>query len=114
MKMKGSSLMTGGRQASGHLPVCLCVEMPSPAPLVAQTPGAATPPGSPVVAGNPSGHWKGTIQVPGTQIGVDLEVVSSTYSGVLNAEGTELMGALSQGPASVPVTLRRAATDGRK
>ena len=39
-----------------------------------------------------TGHWEGTIQAPG-----------------MNAEGTELVGTLTQGRFTIPLTFRRAA-----
>jgi hypothetical protein len=40
---------------------------------------------------------------------LELDAVGGSYSGALNAEGTELVGTLTQGAASLPLTLRRPA-----
>lgn len=49
--------------------------------------------------------------------GVTLEIrgVGGAYAGALNADGTELVGTFSQGPAALPLTFRRAvAAEGKK
>lgn len=55
------------------------------------------------------------LEIPITQITqkasdvtLDLRAVSGSYSGKLNAEGTELVGTLIQGTAVLPITFRRA------
>lgn len=45
----------------------------------------------------------------GSNLSLEVKAVSGTYSGSLNADGTELVGQFSQGPASLPLTFRRAA-----
>jgi hypothetical protein len=39
---------------------------------------------------------------------IEVPTVSATYTGVLNAAGTELAGTWKQGPAGLPLTFRRA------
>ena len=39
---------------------------------------------------------------------LDVKAVGGSYSGTLNPEGTELVGTLTQGSATLPLTLRRA------
>ena len=46
---------------------------------------------------------------------IDVTSVGGSYVGVLNAEGTELVGKWTQGSATLPLTFRRAAAaDGKK
>jgi hypothetical protein len=46
---------------------------------------------------------------------VTLVGVTGSFAGALNAEGTELAGTLTERPASLPLTFRRAAgTAGRR
>jgi hypothetical protein len=44
-----------------------------------------------------------------SSVTLEAKGVQSTYSGALNAEGTELTGTFTQGPLSLPLTFRRAA-----
>jgi hypothetical protein len=39
---------------------------------------------------------------------IDVASVGASFVGVLNAAGTELAGTWTQGPLSLPLTLRRA------
>lgn len=43
------------------------------------------------------------------QVVLEVKALGGTYTGTMNASGTELVGTWAQGPASVPLTLRRAA-----
>jgi hypothetical protein len=45
----------------------------------------------------------------GTSVSYEQRGVAGSYAGTLNAEGTELAGTFSQGPAALPLTFRRAA-----
>ncbi len=45
----------------------------------------------------------------GTSVSYEQRGVAGSYAGTLNAEGTELTGTFSQGPAGLPLTFRRAA-----
>jgi hypothetical protein len=56
----------------------------------------------------------GTITQKASSVTLDVPSVGGSYSGALNPEGTELIGTLTQGPTTLPVTFRRAATDGKK
>ena len=40
---------------------------------------------------------------------LEVKALGGTYTGALNSEGTELAGTWTQGPAALPLTLRRAA-----
>jgi hypothetical protein len=42
-----------------------------------------------------------------SSVTLDVRAVTGSYSGTLNADATELTGALTQGPASVPVVFRK-------
>ena len=56
-----------------------------------------------------------TITQKASSVTLDVKAVGGSYSGALNAERTELVGTLTQGPASLPLTLRRAAAvEGKK
>ena len=43
---------------------------------------------------------------------LDLEAISGSYTGVMNKEGTELVGTFRQGERTAPLTFRRA--EGKK
>src|SRR5207253_11486528 len=45
---------------------------------------------------------------------LDIRAIGGSYSGALDAQGTELAGTLTQGPRAVPLTFRRAAAAGVK
>ena len=45
----------------------------------------------------------------GANLTLELKAVGGSYSGALNAAGTELVGTYTQGPRAVPLTFRRAA-----
>ncbi len=49
-----------------------------------------------------------------SSVTLDVKAVGGSYSGVLNGDGTELVGTLTQGSAALPLTLRRSATEGKK
>jgi hypothetical protein len=73
------------------------------------------------VARQPDGTATGTIVSPtgsGVEIPigvtqtvsgltVDVPSVGGSFAGVVNAAGTELVGTWTQGPSSLPLTLRR-------
>ena len=42
-----------------------------------------------------------------SKVTLEIRAVAGSYSGTLNAEGTELIGTLTQGSATLPLTLRR-------
>jgi hypothetical protein len=42
-----------------------------------------------------------------SKVTLDIKAVSGSYSGVLNADGTELAGSLTQGPVSLPLVFRK-------
>jgi hypothetical protein len=44
----------------------------------------------------------------GTSLTLALKSINGSYTGAVNSAGTELVGAFSQGPGSVPLTFRRA------
>jgi hypothetical protein len=48
-----------------------------------------------------------------SSVTLDSTVVPSSFSGTLNPAGTELAGTFTQGTLSVPMTFRRAASDGK-
>ena len=50
-----------------------------------------------------------TITQKASSLTLDVKAVGGSYSGVLNPEGTELVGTWTQGPAVLPLTFRRAA-----
>jgi hypothetical protein len=50
----------------------------------------------------------------GSSVTLDIQAVVSSYSGTLNADGTELAGTFTQGDASAALTFRRAAADRSK
>ena len=47
-------------------------------------------------------------------VSLEMKGVRSSFSGVLNAEGTEVVGTFTQGPTSLPLTFRRLATTDSK
>jgi len=49
-----------------------------------------------------------TITHKGSSVTLDIKAVGGSYSGALNPEGTELIGTLTQGPATLPLTFRLA------
>jgi hypothetical protein len=49
-----------------------------------------------------------TITQKASSVTIDVKAVHSSYTGALNAEGTELAGTFTQGAGAVPVTFRRA------
>jgi hypothetical protein len=49
-----------------------------------------------------------TIVQKGSEVSLSMAAVGVSYSGSLNADGTELAGTVSQGPAAAPLTFRRA------
>ncbi len=49
-----------------------------------------------------------TITQQASTVTLDVKAVGGSYSGTLNAEGTELVGTLTQGAATLPLTFRRA------
>jgi hypothetical protein len=51
-----------------------------------------------------------TITQKASTVTLDVKAVGGSYSGTLNSEGTELVGTLTQGAATLPLTLRRAAS----
>ena len=56
-----------------------------------------------------------TITQKASSLILDIKVVGGTYSSVLNADGTELVGTWTQGSLVLPLTFRRAAaTEGKK
>ena len=56
-----------------------------------------------------------TMTQKGSSVTLDVKAVGGSYSGTLNAEGTELVGTYTRGPLVVPLTFRRAAaTEGKK
>jgi hypothetical protein len=56
-----------------------------------------------------------TITQKASSVTLEVKAVGGSYSGVLSPEGTELVGTLTQGPAALPLTFRRAAaTEGKK
>jgi hypothetical protein len=50
-----------------------------------------------------------TITQHAAKVTLEFKVVGASYSGALSTDGTELVGAYSQGAASAPLTFRRAA-----
>lgn len=58
---------------------------------------------------------QGSLEIPlaitqkASAVTLDFYSVGASYSGVLNAAGTELVGTYNQGPATVPLTFHRAA-----
>ena len=44
-----------------------------------------------------------------SNVTIDVASVGASYVGVLNAAGTELAGTWTQGPATLPLTFKRAA-----
>ena len=80
------------------------------------------------MANQPDGTAAGTIvsqdgsgvEIPiamtqkGSNVSVDVTSVGASFAAVLNAAGTELVGTWTQGPSALPLTLRRAATAGKK
>ena len=53
-----------------------------------------------------------TITQKASGVTIEVKAVRSSYSGVLNADGTELVGTFTQGAGAVPVTFRRATATG--
>jgi hypothetical protein len=51
-----------------------------------------------------------TITQKAATVTLDVKAVGGSYSGTLNPEGTELVGTLTQGATTLPLTLRRAAS----
>ena len=49
-----------------------------------------------------------------SNVTIDVASVGGSYVGVLNAEGTELVGKWTQGSAVLPLTFRRAASEAKK
>jgi hypothetical protein len=45
----------------------------------------------------------------GSQVTIEVQAVGATFTGALNAQGTEIAGTFKQGPLSVPLTFRRGA-----
>jgi uncharacterized protein len=80
------------------------------------------------LSNQPDGTSTGTIVNPGdgleipitsirqmaSSVTLDLKAVSGSYSGKVNADGTEIVGTLIQGTAVLPLTFRRAPADAEK
>jgi hypothetical protein len=76
------------------------------------------------LSNQPDGTSTGTVVTPGdgleipiasitqdaSTVTLDLRAVSGSYSGTVNADGTELKGTFIQGTAVLPLTFRRTAT----
>ena len=48
-----------------------------------------------------------TITQDASKVTLDIKAVAGGYTGVLNAEGTELAGTLKQGSVTLPLTFRK-------
>jgi hypothetical protein len=55
-----------------------------------------------------------TITQNASSLTLDLKAVGASYSGTLNPDATELAGTYTQGSLTLPLTFRRAATEGKK
>jgi hypothetical protein len=55
-----------------------------------------------------------TITQKASSVIVEVKAIGGSYSGALSAEGTELVGTFAQGPATVPLTFRRAVHEGKR
>jgi hypothetical protein len=55
-----------------------------------------------------------TITQKASSVILEVKAIGGSYSGALSAEGTELVGTLTQGPATVPLTFRRAGHEGKR
>jgi hypothetical protein len=80
-----------------------------------------------MLSNQPDGSSTGTVINPGdglevpiasirqesSTITLDLRAVNGSYTGKVNAEGTEIVGTFIQGTAVLPLTFRRS-TEGRK
>jgi hypothetical protein len=63
---------------------------------------------------------QGGLEIPvaiaqkGSGVTLVSNVVEGSFSGALNAEGTELAGTWTQGPAALPLTFRHTTAEGKK